>query len=174
MDWTKVTNAVATVAPWIAGTLGSPVAGVAVKALVDVFGLSEQQSTPSDVVAALSGASPAQLQALRDAEIQHAEFMKGLGYKHIEQLAALTVEDRDSARKREAATRDNTNKWLAGLAVVLFLTIFGFVAWGTPPAEAMRNGFWLLAGAVMTILKDVYGYYFGSSHGSRLKDNKTE
>lgn len=173
MDWTKVKSAIGTIAPWIAGTLGSPVAGVAVKALCDTFGLSSDAS-PDNIATALAGASPEQLTTLKLAELKHAEFMQQLGYTHIEQLEQLTVADRDSARKREAdlakaGAKDNTDKVLAALAVVLFIVLIWFVSTGNV-AEGMRDGFWMLAGAAVSIVKDVYGYYFGSSHGSQDKD----
>jgi hypothetical protein len=170
MDWTKVKSAIATIAPWIAGTLGSPVAGVAVKALCDVFGLSAGAS-PDSLVAAVAGATPEQLQALRAAELQHEEFMQKLGYDHIEQLDKIAADDRNSARVREAAVRDNTPKVLAGLAVLLFISMIALVASGFKPDDTMRDGFWLLVGAAIATFKDVYGYYFGSSSGSHGKDD---
>jgi len=170
MNWEKVKNSVVQIAPWVAGTLGSPVAGVAVKALCDVFGLSSDTATPDNVIAALSGASPEQLQALRDAETKHSEFMQQIGYTHIEQLERDTVDDRNSARLREASVKDNTPKVLAALAVIVFLSFVVFVAIGKSPQEAMLPGFWMLAGAAVTTFKDVYGYYFGSSHGSDQKN----
>jgi hypothetical protein len=170
MDWSKVKSAIGTIAPWIAGTLGSPVAGVAVKALVDVFGLTGDKATPDNVISALAGATPEQLQSLHDADNKHKEVMTQLGYQNITQLEQLTIDDRDSARKREASVKDNTPKVLAALAVILFLLVIIYVATGQAPAEAMRDGFWMLVGAVIAIYKDVYGYYFGSSHGSKAKD----
>ena len=174
MNWDKVKAAIGTVAPMLAATLGSPVAGIAVKALVDVFGLSGT-ATPDDLVGALAGASPEQLVALKEAENKHVEFMAKIGYDHVEQLEQDTVADRNSARLREAALAeankaDNTPKVLAALAVVTFIIFVAFVAIGQAPVESMRDGFWLLAGAVIATYKDVYGYYFGSSHGSQGKD----
>ena len=43
MDWTSVKKAIGAFAPWIAGTLGTPVAGAAVGALCNVFGLSGER-----------------------------------------------------------------------------------------------------------------------------------
>jgi len=171
MDWTKVKSAVVQIAPWVAGTLGSPVAGVAVKAICDVFGLSSDTATPENVIAALSGASPDQLQALRDAETKHAEFMQQIGYSHLEKLEQATVDDRSSARLRERSVKDNTPKVLAALAVIVFFALVIFVAIGRSPEAAMQSGFWMLAGAAIATYKDVYGYYFGSSHGSDRKND---
>lgn len=170
MDWTKVKSAIGQVAPWIAATLGSPVAGVAVQALCGALGLTGDSVTPENVTAALAGATPQQLQELRAAELRHAEFMQQLGYTHLEHLEQATVDDRASARLRESAVKDSTPAALAGLAVVAFVSLVIYVGAGQSPAESMRDGFWLLAGAAIATYKDVYGYYFGSSHGSRDKD----
>jgi hypothetical protein len=170
LDWSKVGKAVATIAPWIAGTLGTPVAGVAVKALVDVFGLTGPQTTPDNVIAALAGASPQQLQDLRSAEQKHQEFMMQIGYDNIDRLTNAEVADRDGARRREEVVKDRTPSVLAALAVILFLCLLVFVAAGQSPNAAMQAGFWMLAGASVSVLKDVYGYYFGSSKGSQDKD----
>lgn len=170
MDWRKASSALAQIAPWIAGTFGSPVAGVAVKALVDVFGLSEDQATPETITAALAGASPQQLQDLRAAELKHAEFMQQIGYTNIEQLAISEVADRDSARNRQINLKDRTPDLLAALSVIVFLSIMAYMAFGQAPAEPMRDGFLMMAGAAIATYKDVYGYFFGSSKGSQGKD----
>ncbi|HBO83134.1 MAG TPA: hypothetical protein DD502_33950, partial [Cupriavidus sp.] len=71
MDWSKVKSAIGTIAPWLAGTLGTPVAGVAVKAICDLFGLTGDNATPENVTAALAGATPDQLIALKQADLKH-------------------------------------------------------------------------------------------------------
>lgn len=169
-DWSKVKAAIGTVAPWIAGTLGSPVAGVATKAFCDVFGLAGDSVTPDNITAALAGASPEQLQALHDADNKHAEFMQSIGYDHQDKIAQAVVDDRNGARDREKTVKDRTPSVLAALAVLVFLALIGAVAFGFEPKQSMQAGFWMLAGAAIAVLKDVYGYYFGSSAGSQSKD----
>ena len=170
MDWSKVKAAVGQIAPWIAGTLGSPVAGVAVKALCDVFGLSGVEATPDNVALRLAGATPAQLTDLRLAEQKHEEFMLQIGYSHIEQLEQITAEDRNSARDREKAVHDNTPKVLAALAIMGFISLIVYTATGHAPEQTMHDTFMMLTGASVALAKDVYGYYFGSSAGSQAKD----
>jgi hypothetical protein len=171
MDWSKVKTAIGTIAPWLAGTLGSPVAGVAVQALCGVFGLAGDSANPDTIAQAIAAATPQQLQDLKAAELKHAEVMQGLGYTHIEQLEQIAEADRDSARKREAAVKDNTPAALAALAVVGFIGLVVMVCAGFEPKQSMQAGFWMLAGAEIAILKDVYGYYFGSSASSKGKDD---
>ena len=170
MDWTKVKSAIGQIAPWLAGTLGSPVAGVAVKGLCDALGLDGAAANPDAMTAAIAGATPEQLQAIHAADLKHAEFMQQLGYQYASQIALATVNDRDGARKREMAVKDHIPAVLAAIAVAGFVGLVVLVICGFAPAEAMRDGFWMLAGAAIATYKDVYGYYFGSSAGSHSKD----
>lgn len=84
-DWKKLLG---TVAPWLATTLGGPLAGTAVKAITSALGLPGD-STEDQISAALVNATPEQLLALKAADNQHAEVMQKLGFDHIEKLAAL-------------------------------------------------------------------------------------
>jgi hypothetical protein len=165
MDWAKVRDALVQVAPMLAGTLGSPVAGVAVKVLCDVLSLPAT-ATPAEVSAKLLSATPEQLVTLRRAEIDHVEFMAQIGYTSLEQLTA----DRADARKREEVVKDRTPAVLAALAVAGFFLLTIYAALGAAPDPGMHDTFLLLTGAAVALSKDVFGYYFGSSQGSREKD----
>lgn len=169
MEWSKVKSAIGTIAPWLAGTLGSPVAGVAVQSICQVFGLSGDAS-PQQVVQAVQNATPEQLLALKEADARHAETMQQLGYSHVEKIEQIAADDRGSARQREAAVKDRTPAVLAGVAVGGFFVLVVLVALGFAPDGGMRDAFMLLLGAVIALAKDVYGYYFGSSSGSKEKD----
>lgn len=171
MDWTKVKQAVATIAPWIAGSFGTPAAGVAVKGICAILGLDSANATPENVSAAIAGATPDQLLAIKQADIQHQEFMAKLGYDSLEKLAQTQVEDRQGARKREVDTKDSwTPRVLAGLAIIGFIYLLWLVTSTVQLNPALHDTFMVLVGAAMTLVKDVYGYYFGSSAGSQSKD----
>lgn len=170
MDWTKVKSAIGTIAPWLAGTLGTPVAGVAVKAICDIFGLTGSSATPENVTAALAGATPDQLIALKQADLKHQEFMTQIGYDHVDKLEAIDAGDRDSARKREMSVLDWTPRILAYGITLGFFTVLGFMLLNTLPAGA-RDPMLLMLGALQTAWVAVVSYYFGSSRGS---DRKTE
>lgn len=170
MDWTKVKSAIGTFAPWIAGTFGTPAAGVAVKGLCSIFGLDSSTATPESVSTAIATATPEQLLALKQADLKHQEFMAQIGYDSLEKLAQATVEDRSSARQREVAVKDKTPAILATVAIVAFAALVYYVATGSAPNNAMHDTFMMLTGAAVALVKDVYGYYFGSSAGSHAKD----
>jgi hypothetical protein len=167
MDWSKAKTALVQIAPWIAGTLGSPVAGVAVKALCDVFNLSGNASS-SDVVAALSGATPEQLATLKDAELKHQEFMQQIGYKALTDLEATAAADRDSARKMQIAAPSNVPAALTILLTVGMLVIVGVMMAGVKIQDnpiAM-----MLFGSLTTGWTTSLSYWLGTTRGSGNKD----
>lgn len=141
MDWTKVKSAIGTIAPWIAGTLGSPVAGVAVKGLCSVLGLDGNTATPDTITAALAGATPEQLLALKVADQKHQELMQQIGYTHVEQLAAsdaATVTAVNQTMQSEAANAAAENGWQKG-----WRPFNGYVV-GLASFVAVLAVFWLL------------------------------
>jgi hypothetical protein len=166
MNWDALKTAIGTIAPWLAGTLGSPFAGVAVQKLCDVFGLTAQAS-PEQLAQAVSAATPEQLQTLKAEDNRHAEFMAQIGYNSLELLNS----DRASARRREISVKDKTPSVLAGLAVAGFVALVVYTAAGNAPDARMHDTFMMLTGAAVALAKDVYGYYFGSSSSSRAKDD---
>jgi hypothetical protein len=169
MDWTKFKSAIETIAPWIAGTLGTPVAGVAVQALETAFGMQPGSATPQNALAALAGATPQQLQDLRTADQKHAEFMQQIGYQHIEQLQAIAAADRDSARKMQVAVH---SRWPGILSAVTTLAVIGAIA-------ARMSGLALpqdtvtvqLIGSLTTGWGMCISYWFGTTRGSADKNN---
>ncbi len=168
MDWSAVKKAIGTIAPWIAGTLGTPVAGAAVGALCNVFGLSGDQATPENALKALSGATPEQLLALKSADNQHAEFMAQLGYKNIEDLEQIAASDRDSARKREMAVRDNTPRVLAYLVTAGFFALLALLAFHTVPIENEKI-LDVMVGSLGTAWISMIAYYYGTNSASNRK-----
>lgn len=86
-------------------------------------------------------------------------------------FAQITEEDRDSARKREAAIvqagkKNYTMSILATLAILgmAWLAYFTF----TRDIRERELAF-MIVGFAIAIVKDIYGYYFGSSAGSADK-----
>ena len=175
MDWKSV---VGTVAPWLATALGGPLAGSAVTAIGSVFGLGATAGT-SDIAAAITGATPEQLAALRAADQDYQLKMQAAGFGHIEQLAAIGMQedkidadDRDSARKRQEALRDRTPAAMAWLIIgsSVALAAATIMGWSTK-VRGQAGAVGVVLGYVFSEAKSVLAYYFGSSQGS---DRKTE
>lgn len=162
-DWRGL---IGTIAPTIATALGGPLAGAATKAISSAV-LGKPDGTEDEINKALVNATPDQIAAIQKA---NQDFQLEMKQKGID-LEALRYKDRDSARDREKTLKDNTPKVLAAFAVICFVGIIACVMFGFQPKDAMRDGFWMLVGAAIATYKDVYGYYFGSSSGSKEKDD---
>lgn len=171
MDWKDLTGVVAKLAPTIAAGLGGPLAGTAVAALEDVFGI-KTEGTASDkkeaLVAALSGATADQLAAMKKADQDYALAMQKAGFENIEALEKIASGDRDSARKREMEVKDNTPKILACVITLGFFAALAVLMFGSIPA-ASRDILNIMLGTLGTAWIAVVTYYYGSTAGSAEK-----
>lgn len=159
-DWKSL---VGSVAPTIATALGGPMAGMAVKAIGGALGMSDTASE-TEVAAALQGATPETLLALKEADHSFDVKMKELDID----FERINAGDRDSARQREIATKDNTPKVLAGVIVFGFFAVLAGIAFIDIPAAAVQP-INILLGSLTALLIQVGNYYFGSSAGSKEK-----
>ena len=129
MNWTPIKTALETLAPWIAGSLGTPAAGEAVAALEQVFGLTPGTATPDNLSVALAGATPDQIAALKAAELHHQEVMASFGYKLNEGQIQINLADAKSKNWWQSGWRPYLAWWLVNAFVyhvVLFPILVGF------------------------------------------------
>jgi hypothetical protein len=163
MDWQAI---IKTVAPWIGTALGGPLGGMAVSAIGDALGLSDK--TEAAVKAALSGATPEQMLALKQADQQFALRMQELGFADIEKLAALAVENTKDARAMQMATRSQVPAMLAVLITVGFFGVLVGMLAGTLKSSE-NQALLIMLGALGAAWGAVVNYYFGSSADSGRK-----
>lgn len=171
MDWKEVLGVVAKIAPSIGAAIGGPLGYSAVTALEAAFGINTSGTTEdkqSALVAAISGATPDQMLAIKKADQEYAIQMQALGFKNEEALAALVTSDRDSARKREIEVKDNTPKILAYAITLGFFSILVFMLFAAVPAGS-RDILNVMLGTFGTGWAGVVSYYFGSSASSAEK-----
>lgn len=168
--WKEV---VGTVAPGLATALGGPLAGIAASAISQAL-LGKPDAKEDELALALQVGGADALVRIKEAEIQFRARMEELGVD-IERIHA---QDRDSARKREAATGDSdTPKRLAYGIVAGFIATVGCITVSALwfPSAALADP--VVAGFLGTGLgylsakaEQVVAYYFGSSAGSKAKD----
>lgn len=120
-----------------------------------------------DARTAITGVDP---EKKADLEMKLAE-LESKAEEFGVQFAKITEEDRDSARKREvdiaqAGKKNYAMPVLAALAVLgmAWLTYFTF-----SHDIRERELAFMIVGFAIAIVKDIYGYYFGSSAGSADK-----
>lgn len=159
-------NLVRTVAPTLASAVGGPLAGMATRAISEAL-LGKPDGAEAELIEAAKTATPEQLLALKKAEQDFTVRMRELDID----LERLSNEDRASARDREVKTKDWTPRLLAaGVTVGYFSVLFWMMKNGLPRnggSEAML----VMLGTLGTAWGGIVAYYFGSSAGSRDKND---
>ena len=168
----KWKDIVKVVAPTIAATLGGPLAGMAARALGELF-LGDANASEDEIAAAVSGASPETLIKLRQLDLEFKKSLTDAGIK-LEEIAAA---DRASARRMAVETGDLwTPRVLAVVVMIGFfasvLAVFTGIADLTEPSTATLVG--AVVGYASAKADQVVGYWFGSSAGSKAKTDALE
>jgi len=167
VDWQ---NLLKTVAPWVAAAATGNVpalVGMAATTIGTALGKDIKPTTDA-ISAAIAGATPEQMIALKQADNEFALQMQKMGFEDVETLEAIAAGDRDSARKREIATGDWTPRILAYTIILLAGFGEGSLLLGYEPhiaPELIGRILGTLDAAVMLVLS----YYFGTTASSREK-----
>ena len=152
-------------APSIATALGGPLAGVAVKTLSNAL-FGHENGTEEQVSEAMATATPDQLAAIKKIDADFKVQMKSLDID----LERISAGDRDSARQMQRETKDWVPKVLA---IVITLGFFGILIWmllnGMP--KTGTEALLMMLGALGTAWTGVVNFYYGSSAGSKAKND---
>lgn len=155
----KLKKILAHAAPALGAAVGGPFGGLAGRALQEALGVDSEEAA----MAAIES-DPAALLKLREADKAFQTRMKELDID----LEKVNADDRNSARNRQVALKDNTP------AMVLYLTTLGFygtlgylLIYGLPTngGEALL----LMIGALGSAWGASVSYFVGSSAGSTAK-----
>jgi hypothetical protein len=110
---------------------------------------------------------------LIDTDPDMSDEEKAQAHDQLVELYRLEVEDRDSARKREAAIINAGGKdWMMSLTGIVGLAAFAFLVYTvvtTNVPESNKEIFIHMIGIVEGVALSIFGYYFGSAV---KKDNK--
>jgi len=166
-----------TVAPVLAAGLGGPLAGSVVQVVANALGIKADAPDVEDqIVAKLETATAADWLAIKQAEQTFQIEMRKLDIEELKvgvDEQRIAAEDRDSARKREVATNDTTQRNLAYMIFVAFIGVLAGEFYLLIEAVSIdANALRLLditLGMLLVLVTAVAQYYFGSSAGSKLK-----
>lgn len=153
-------------APMLGAAIGGPFGAMAAKLAAEALG--DPSSNPEDLPTLMAIATPEQIATLKQAEMDFKSRMTELGYSNVEKLAALSVDDRKSAREMQGVTRSR----IPGLLAILVVVAWGLVQWFLLTHlvdQSMRELIARVLGTLDTALVMVLSFYFGSSHGSQQK-----
>lgn len=184
MDFTAILKALA---PTAATLIGGPFAGLALKFLGPVFGLSDEAvaNTSSAVQTIQDVFTKGQLSADQVVAIKQAEMAltQHLADNNLK-LADLDIKaeqvitaDRADARNREIQVKDKTPSHLAytiigGFFVISLAQLVALMGWPDFAAKIPAQG-WLLIGTISGYLaaeaKAASSYYFGTTSDSGRK-----
>ena len=160
----KAKSILSVVAPNIGTALGGPIGGMAGRVVAKAL-LGKDEASDNEIFEAVEKATPEQLVALKKADADFKVQMKQLDID----LAKISADDRDSARKRQIALGDHTPTVLAILTMLAFFGYIGAVTFlPTPNADIglVNVAIVWLGGTASTVV----AYYFGSSSGSKQKN----
>ena len=139
---------------------------MAVEAAASALGLSGK--TVDAVKQAISGATPEQVLALKQADQAFALQMQALGFKQVADLEALAAGDRKDARAMQVPVRSNVPAQLSVLVTVgYFAILIGmmFDVLKVKDSQALL----LMLGSLTTGWGVVMAFWFGTTNDSGRK-----
>lgn len=149
------------IAPTVAGLIGTPAAGIAVEAMINAFGGDTDKAN-----AILAGNVQMTSDDIAKVKIAEIEAKSKADQAGID-LERLAVDDRKSAREREAAVKDSMPRILAFTIIGSFVAMCAGVLFGKVVADSVMAG--TVIGYLSAKAEQVTSYYFGSSAGSARK-----
>ena len=162
MNWLDTLK---TLAPTVATALGGPLAGAAVSALGNVFGMSQPSQDNIAKLFTDGQLTPEHLAEIRKLELQYQNEEKERGFRYAE----LVYKDVDSARNLAVQTKSTTPTILSYGILIGGGLMIASVMQGYSQVDSVLAG--TLIGYVVSEMKQVLQYWFGSSIGSKDKDD---
>lgn len=168
MDWSDVGRAIIKIGAPILGTaVGGPAGGALATIIASQFGADP--SNPSDVFEKMIDDPEASIKLL---QIQSDERIS-LERINTENLR-IAHDEKESARRREVeiaktGKKDNTPAILAYILTVGFFTFLGLLVFVSIPLDE-RTVLDVMTGVLGTAWLESIRYFFGSSAGSKSKD----
>lgn len=165
----KLTDILGKAAPWIAAaaTAGPPgLAAMAIKAAASALGAKAE--TVEAVAQAAAGATPEQLRALRQVEIDFSLRAQELGFRHISDMEAHAVADRKDARAMQVTVRSLVPAALTWLLVSAFVSTLGALFLVEVPT-ANRDIVVYMAGQLSGFTAAAVAFWLGTTRQSQDK-----
>ena len=165
-DWKKL---VGTVAPVLGTALGGPFGGMATKAIADAI------LTPGDAEATPLIELPGKIADALETNAEAVARLAAADQAFNSEMLAIGVDimeldaaDRADARQMQIKNKTLIVPILAGITVAAFFGVVFWVLTGKVTLESTLLGF--ILGQVSSKAEQVYNYFFGSSQGSKNKE----
>jgi hypothetical protein len=164
-------------APMLGAAIGGPFGTMAGKLVAEALGKPEAKA--EEIPALLAQATPEQIAALKQAEMDFKTRMAELGYANEQKLEELVVQDRQGARDRDvklaqSGQRNYRADFMFLLAVAMTSSLV-WIVWKDPAInEYVKGIFTLVLGRFLGYLDNIYNFEFGTTRGSKSKDTTIE
>ena len=158
-DWKSI---VKSIAPALGTVLGGPMGGLAGAALSKALGTTDAQD--ATLAAAIQGATPDQLLAIKKADDDFKIQMAELGFKNQSDLEAISAGDRDSARKMRVTTKDWTTDIGFYLITIGFFGLLSYMLKYNIP-EANKPILFAMVGSLGSAWTGCCAFFYGASKG---------
>lgn len=169
MDFMKILG---TVAPWLgaAATGGVPgLVGMAAATIGKAIG-SDVKPTTDAISQAISGATPEQMLAIKQADNEFAIKMQELGFANVQHLEQIAADDRASARDMHKTMKDWQTPILTYMVCgAFFYVVYLMLTKTIAIPDAMRDVVMMMLGQLAAAFSQVLNFRFGTSAGSKEK-----
>lgn len=160
------------IAPWLGAAAGGPPAllAMAAKEISEALGYD----VPADgekIATAVTGATQEQLVKLKELDQGFQLKMQELGFSHIQMLEQLAVENQKSART--SMVDGGLSKHLFWMSIVILVMTVGtnvFMLLNGTPEGISEVALGRAIGFLENISMIVLGFWYGTSHGSMMKN----
>jgi len=166
----KARSVIAAVAPTLGVAIGGPFGALAGQLISKAVAPDAKPGDSAAVEAALASATPETLLALKNSDNEFKEHMRQLDINEEQ----LQYADTANARAREVAVKDNTPRILAYMYTAGFFAVLATQFWIVmahvvldPTALRLID---TTTGVLFAMMLGCKEYYFGSSAGSKDKD----
>lgn len=158
-------------APWLAAAAAGPagLAGMAIKTVAEALGQDAATSADS-LAAAVAGASPEQIKALKLAELDFKVRMEELGFKQITDLENIAAADRKDARAMQVANRSPMPAILTCGTGLGFLVTLAALFFFPIPVEN-RDLIVYMCGQLAAAFTACLAFWVGTTRSSENKTN---
>ena len=164
----KVKSTLGLLAPLAARALGGPLGGLAYRTISEAL-TGTPDADEASVEEIIASGSPEVMLQLKQAEQQFALAMRDLDVD----LERIHADDRASARRRQAETKDRAPTILAAAVVVGFFAVLLLLVFADVP-DAARAPLNIMLGALGGLLTQIGNFFYGSSAGSSRKNETIE
>lgn len=146
-------------APLLGGLLGSPLAGIGIGWIADIFGADKTKV--QDILEKVTS-DPESVAKLKQIELQYQVELEKLSASNY----SVEVDDRKNARAREISLHD----WVPTILAIGFLVNYALMQFYVVmhPASAAD----IISARFQDVLIMIISYYFGSSHKGRTESLK--